>query len=243
MQSDQAPSAGLGNTTALILAGGLGTRLRSVIGANQKTVADIGGQPFMTYILSRLQGAGIRKTIICTGYQGDQVQNLLGRSYQAMELVYSQEYEALGTAGALKYASRLIHSRMALVVNGDTYCDVDLAAMQGWHIRKNARNSIVLTHVSDTGRYGRVVIDERDAVIAFEEKNRHNEPGWISAGIYLLERRTIEDIPADRQVSIEKEIFPGLVGRGFYGFKTVGNFIDIGTPATHARAAQLFSRG
>jgi D-glycero-alpha-D-manno-heptose 1-phosphate guanylyltransferase len=226
----------------MILAGGLGTRLRGVIGAHQKAVADVGGQPFMTYILGRLNEAGIRKTIICTGYQGRQVQNLLGGSFQSMTLVYSQESETLGTAGALKFASQLIHSRLALVLNGDSYCDVDLAALHRWHSRKNASNTIVLAHVPDTGRYGRVVVDERDAVVHFEEKNRHNAPGWISAGVYLLERKTIDGIPADRSVSIEKETFPGLIGCGFYGYKTTGHFIDIGTPASYAQAEQVLSK-
>jgi NDP-sugar pyrophosphorylase family protein len=128
-----------------------------------------------------------------------------------------------------------------LVLNGDSFCQADLAAFWDWHRAHHAQGSLVLTHVPDTIRYGRVMTGPDDAVTGFVEKGGAGGPGWINAGLYLLARALIEQTPAGRAVSIEHEMFPAWIGQGLYAWAGGGRFIDIGTPATYAAGAQFFA--
>lgn len=216
--------------TAMILAGGQGTRLKSVIGYQQKVISDIGGKPFLVKLLEQLNQCGIKKTVLCTGFKGGQVARIIGRTFKNMLLFYSREPKALGTAGALRYAFPKIESEKVLVMNGDSYFPVDLCKVWQWHKNKSAQNTIVLAQVPDVARYGQVCLDSNSNITRFNEKGTKKGRGWINAGIYFLSRACIEGIPVDKNISIEHEVFPLMVGSGLYGYKSKERFIDIGTP-------------
>jgi D-glycero-alpha-D-manno-heptose 1-phosphate guanylyltransferase len=226
--------------TAVILAGGLGTRLNSVVSDRPKVLAPIEEKPFLNHILDQLIAVGIQHTVLCTGYLGDMVQASFGVNYKTMNLVYSQEPVPLGTGGAIRFAEDLLQSDLILIMNGDSYCRADFNEFLQWHKINNARASLFLTHVPDTGRYGQVKTAENGALDCFIEKGAGGGPGWINAGIYLLDRELITAIPLGRAVSIEKEIFPGLIGHGIYGYQSKCHFIDIGIPEDYAKAEFFF---
>jgi len=128
-----------------------------------------------------------------------------------------------------------------LVLNGDSYCSADLRAFHAWHRRQGARNSLVLTRVADTTRYGRVLADFTGRIRNFEEKGARAGPGWINAGIYLLNCDLILTMPLDRAVSLEREVFPAQVVEGLHGYRSRSRFLDIGTPESYAAAEDFFA--
>ncbi len=234
----------LQHLTALILAGGLGTRLRAVLSDRPKPLAEVNGRPFLTYLLDTLVQAGLTQAILCTGYRGEQMETALGNHYQTLHLSYSRETTPLGTAGALRLALPLIQTEAVLVLNGDSYCQCDLEAFWAWSQSRQTQLSLVLTQVEDSSRYGRVTVDKTGAITQFAEKQLEaTGPGWINAGIYLLSRQVIEEIPPDKTVSLEREVFPRWIGRGLYGYQGGGQFVDIGTPESYQSASRLFSSG
>ena len=238
----------LASVTAAILAGGLGTRLRSAVADRPKVLAEIRGRPFLVYLLDQLVAAGVKYAVLCIGYLGERVQAEFGDAYGRLRLVYSQESSPLGTAGALRLALPLFKpglseanvSDSVLVMNGDSICQANLRAFWAWHYARGADATLLLTRMPDTRRYGRVQVDENGLVLRFDEKNRSGGPGWINAGIYLINRRLLLTIPASRAVSLEQEMFPVWIGRGLYGYKSKGRFLDIGTPEAYAMAKQFF---
>ncbi|MBU4185174.1 MAG: nucleotidyltransferase family protein [Proteobacteria bacterium] len=231
----------LSDITAVILAGGLGTRLRSVLSDRPKVLAEVLGCPFLTYLLDQLSSTGIRKVILCTGYMGDRVQEVYGEMYKSLHLSYSQEDEPLGTGGAFRLALPLIKSNVALVMNGDSYIHADLSSYVDWffHIDRNA--SILLAKVPDTSRYGMVKVKKDKSVSAFKEKEKAKGAGWINAGVYLMKTSLLKSIPSGKAFSLEREFFPSLVGNGLFGYQCKGRFIDIGTPESYIKAEKFFS--
>jgi NDP-sugar pyrophosphorylase family protein len=229
--------------SAVILAGGLGTRLRSQVSDRPKVMALVNGRPFLEYLLDQVVDGGIRSATLCIGYMAEVVRAHFGNSYRGVELSYSIEEELLGTGGALRLALPHMRHDAVLVMNGDSFCGVDLKSFASWHAAKQARASIVLTEVPDTSRYGRVELEEDNVIQGFIEKGGAQRPGYINAGIYLLQRRILEAISPKTVVSLEREVFPKLIGSGFYGWTAPHSlFIDIGTPESYAEAQDLFSR-
>lgn len=233
--------ASLANVTAAILVGGLGTRLRPVVSDRPKVLAEIHGRPFLAYLLDQLARAGITQVVLCTGYLGEQVQAQFGNAYRTLRLKYSPERMPLGTGGTLRLALPLIDSPVALALNGDSFCDANLNFFWDWHCQSGARATLLLTHVADAGRYGQVQVQANGAISGFREKQQQGGPGWINAGVYLIDRDWLADIPSDRAVSLEREIFPAWVGRGLYGWQSEGRFLDIGTPEAYAAAQTFFA--
>jgi D-glycero-alpha-D-manno-heptose 1-phosphate guanylyltransferase len=231
----------LSTVSAAILAGGLGTRLRSAVGDRPKVLADIGGRPFLAYLLDQLLNYDVNLVVLCIGYKGEQVRTEFGDTYEKLKLAYSQEISPLGTAGALRLALPLFKSESVLVLNGDSFCDADLEDFWQWHLERRADASLLLTQVSDTRRFGRVDVDSEGRLIGFAEKGSDDGPGWVNAGIYLLRRRLLETIPPERAVSLEHEMFPIWIERGLYGYRALGSFIDIGTPESYVSAQDFFS--
>ncbi len=225
---------------AVILAGGLGTRLRSVVADRPKVLAMVNGRPFLARLLDQMAGAGIESLVISTGHMADQVEAAFGPVHGAMRIGYSRETSPLGTGGAVRLALDKTTSDPLLVLNGDSYCQFDPAAFATFHREKKSRASILLARVPDTGRFGRVEVAPGGAVVRFEEKGASPSPGWINAGVYLLDREVIGGIPSGRAVSIEREVFPALIGSRFNGFQAGGAFLDIGTPESYAEAERFF---
>ncbi len=232
----------LGSTTAVILAGGLGTRLSTVVAEKPKALAPILGRPFLAFLFDRLIAAGVRRAVICTGHKAGMIRDEFKAQYRSLNVEYSQETQPLGTAGAIKLAQPLIGNSTALVLNGDSVCDVDFGAFAHFHRAKKAPASMVLVEVPDASRFGRVDVAADGALLAYHEKSPEPRPGWINSGIYLLEPRVIDSIPAGRAVSIERDIFPQWIGKGLYGFCCRGRFIDIGTPESYQQAEVFFGK-
>ena len=231
----------LGGITAAVLAGGLGTRLRPVIADRPKVLADIGGRPCLAYLLDQLAAAGVRKVVLCIGHMANHVRIAFGDTYSGMCLVYSEEPTQLGTAGALRYAASHVNSSIVLAINGDSLCRADLVAFANWHLARNRRATILLNKVADAQRFGRVQTDDSGRIIRFEEKGDARGPGWVSAGMYLLNREAILTIPTSMPMSLERDIFPAWVGAGLYGYRDRSRFLDIGTPESYAEAERFFA--
>ncbi len=230
----------ISETQAVILAGGLGSRLHPVVSDRPKVLAEVRERPFLSYLLDQISSAGVLKAVICTGYMGGQVREMFGDAYGPLRLRYSREQKPLGTGGALRLALPIFSSDAILVMNGDSYTDVDLGAYVDWFFRKNREISLVLTKVSDTTRYGNVTINGDECITAFAEKGRSSCAGWINAGIYLMKKSLIESVPEGRPYSLERELFPSMVGKKLFGFRNEGRFIDIGTPEAYNLAEDFF---
>jgi NDP-sugar pyrophosphorylase family protein len=226
------------DVTGAILAGGLGTRLRSVVADRPKVLAPVAGRPFLYHLLDQIADADIPEVVLLTGHLGEQVEEELGDSYRGMRLLCSQEPTPLGTGGALRAALGYLHSPVVLLLNGDSFIDVDLHAFHRFHVERQAPVSMTLTRVPDTSRYGQVRLDRFDRVLHFEEKAKSEGPGWINAGVYLLARGVVEAIPATRPISLERDVLADEVARErVHGYRHEGRFIDIGTPESFAQAA------
>lgn len=226
--------------TAVLLAGGLGTRLKPVVSDKPKILADICDRPFVTFLLDQLVLADMKDVVLCTGYMADQVYEKLGDGYRSLKLTYSKEDTPLDTGGALRLALPYIKSDFALVMNGDSFINVKLAVYIDWFIKRKCSASMLLAFVSDTRRFGKVLVDESGRVISFKEKGSDSSSGWINAGVYLIKKSLIETIPEETPFSLERDFFPKLAEQGLCGFKFEGDFIDIGTPKTFALAEDFF---
>lgn len=232
----------LSNVTAAILAGGLGTRLASILPGQQKVVAKVKERPFLEYVLNQLNKAGSKNVVMCIGHLSDQVQEAFGDNYRNLSLKYSKERSPLGTAGAIRLALPLLKSEDILVTNGDSYLDFDLKKFWQFHLKKKSKVSILLTRVTNIERYGQVMLDKNNRITSFQEKSGKMGTGLINSGIYLFKKSLLLKIPKDKAVSFEKELFPSLVGKDFYGFEGKGKFIDIGTPKSYKKAEEFFSK-
>jgi D-glycero-alpha-D-manno-heptose 1-phosphate guanylyltransferase len=230
------------DVVGVVLAGGLGSRLRSVVDDRPKVLAEVNGRPFLSYILDQLCTAGVRRTVICIGYKGEQIREEFGDHYRDLEVAYSQETQLLGTAGALRQALPLLTGDVACVLNGDSYCAIDLALHWNWHRDREAEASLALVAVDDTSRYGSVEIDGDKRVVRFAEKQPGGKSGWINAGIYVLPIDLVNSLPEGEVVSLEREVLPHWIGKGLCGYQTSASFIDIGTPESYDLADQFFRR-
>jgi mannose-1-phosphate guanylyltransferase len=223
---------------ALVLAGGEGTRLRPLTLTTPKPVMPLAGRPFLSFMLAWARSHGVDEVILSCGFMSDAVKQVLGDIYDGMRLRYVIEEEPLGTAGPVRLAfdEGLLEERV-FVLNGDVLTDIDLTAELAEHERTGARATLALHPVDDTSSYGVVPTAEDGAVEAFIEKGGGDAPtDRINAGAYVIERSVAESIPAGRAVSFEREVFPGMVGEGLYGYEAAGYWIDIGTPERYLEA-------
>lgn len=224
----------------IILAGGQGTRLRAVVSDRPKVLALVNGKPFLSRLLDQLKEAGVRSVVLSTGYMAQDVESTIGETYNGISIRYSREQQPLGTAGGLRLALSKTNSDPILVLNGDSFCEVDLEQLCRFHRAERARATIVLVQVEDSSRFGRVETDSAGAVTSFEEKGGAASAGWINAGVYCLKREVAENIPAGQPRSLEREVFPRLIGTGLFGFKAGRKFLDIGTPQSYEEAQSFF---
>lgn len=240
MSNIPAKKMSLSGITAVILAGGQGTRLQSVLADRPKVLAPICGRPFLTYLLDQWEGAGGRRVLLSTGFMAEKIQATMGKSYRTLHLSYSQEDEPMGTGGAVRLALESEVSDPILVMNGDSFIQADLREFYHWFTSAHKEAGMILTQVPDAGRFGQVLCEENGLIRHFEEKKIGAGAGWINAGVYLLTHRVARTIPPSRPYSLEQELFPGLAGRSLFGYPIHGPFIDIGTPESWRRAEQFF---
>ncbi len=225
---------------ALILAGGLGRRLRSVVLDRPKPMAMVGGAPFLEILIDSLADKGVRRFVLLTGYKAEAIEDHFGAGYRSdSKIAFSREHSPLGTGGAVKNAEALA-TDPSLLVNGDTFFDADLRSLLQFHMDTGADVTLSLFKVEDVSRYGSVVVDLRGMVTGFREKDENvTEPGLINAGLSLLSKRLVNSLP-DGSFSMEREIFPSLVGSGkMFGLLQERPFFDIGTPESY-EAFKLF---
>jgi mannose-1-phosphate guanylyltransferase len=222
---------------ALILAGGEGTRLRPLTYTVPKPVLPLAGRPHIAFVIDWLVGHGVDDVIVSCGFLADGIRRALAELQPDVAIRYAEEPDARGTAGAIRFAEEMLGDRF-LVLNGDVLCDLDLTALIAQHESTGARATIALYPVADPTGYGLIHRHADGEVTEFLEKPEPDQidTDEINAGAYLLERSVLEEIPPERAVSIEREVFPRLIGKGLYGIRLDGYWIDIGTPDRYLEA-------
>ena len=220
-----------------ILAGGLGTRIRDTLGDTPKVLAPINGRPYLDYLLEWLDGFGASRIIMCLGNLAQKVEDhLQGR--EGVECIV--EPEPLGTGGAVRFCRDAFRSNHLLVMNGDTWLEMDLDPFVAMHLKSNSNISMVCVQVEDISRYGNVKIHDNSVIEFIEKSPKNTGPGFINGGIYLLSQKTLDDLCRKNISSIENDFFfklrPGSI-RAFVPEKA--NFIDIGTPESLATAVSV----
>jgi D-glycero-alpha-D-manno-heptose 1-phosphate guanylyltransferase len=225
---------------AVLLVGGLGTRLRSVVPSAPKVLASVGKRSFLELLVGQLRSQGIRRLVMCTGYLADQIENEFGNGCACdMAIEYSKEEQPLGTAGAVKRAQQYLQDVPDfLVMNGDSFLEIDFGRLMEFHRGHKALATLAVLRVEDTSRYGTVQVGGNRRVTGFAEKTGTDLPGLVNGGVYIFNHSVFQYIP-EQPASLERDVFPRLLGRGLYAQEQRGMFIDIGTPADYARAQQL----
>ena len=223
---------------AVVLAGGMGTRLRSVIQDIPKPMAPVGDQPFLSFILDELQAQGVRRVVLSTGYKHEVVEQHYGNRYKNLELIYSIEKTPLGTGGGIKKALEQVRTPHAVVLNGDTMFKADLQQMKKFHLQNEADMTIALKKMENCQRYGTVETKE-SRVVRFREKSEELAAGAINGGIYMLKTDLLKQKPLPEKFSFEKDFMEAYFqDLRMLGFESNAYFIDIGIPEDYARAQQ-----
>ncbi len=220
---------------SIILAGGLGTRLRGVVPELPKVLAPVNNKPFLDIILSYLsKWECIEKVVIAVGYMADKViERYKDTSKYNFKIFFSVEEELLGTGGAIKNALLQTETDNVLVLNGDSYVETDLSDLAKKHMETSVSMTIVLREVENASRYGRVKLNSDNRIVCFEEKIPECSKGYINAGMYLIKRELFDDVRDNNVISLEKELLPEFIKDGVFGYISRGKFIDIGIPETY----------
>ncbi len=225
---------------AIVLAGGLGTRLRTVVKDQPKSMATINGRPFLEYLLNHFIANGIQRFIFSVGYKSTHISEYFGNKYKEAEIVYVLEKEPLGTGGAIKKSMELVQGERVVIANGDSLFLVDIQAQYQLHVAQKAAVTFALKYLKNFTRYGTVDLDEEEKVLNFQEK-KPMEEGWINGGIYIFDVPTFRAATLPEKCSIEKDFFQAQIEQlHFVGFKSEGYFLDIGIPADFAKAQEEF---
>jgi NDP-sugar pyrophosphorylase family protein len=225
-----------------VLAGGLGTRLRSVLGDTPKLIAPIAGRAYLDWLLDWLQEFGARRVVLGLGHGAQAViDHLRAHSRPAMSLACVVEPAPLGTAGAMRFARAELRSDPVLVLNGDSLADVDLCRMLAQHRQGRAVGTLLCVEAADAGRYGRVMVDAAGRIEGFIEKDpAFRGDALVSAGIYLLSAALLDQVAEGQASSLEREVFERLPKGSLAAFSGRFAFIDIGTPDSLASAGAFF---
>jgi NDP-sugar pyrophosphorylase family protein len=241
MKHAPSPNLSLASVDIAVLAGGLGTRLASVLPDRPKVMADVGGRPFLDLLLEALILQGARRVVLCLGSRAQSVVDYLAvHSYSPLEIQTSVEPRPLGTAGALAFAFPLFRSDPVLIMNGDTWTQAVLTEFLASHAAADVSMSILCAKVSDARRYGRVEIDAAGRVTRFEEKNSgSSSAGWVSAGVYLLNRSVLAQLSSDKHESLERDVFEAVSPGSLHAHRSEARFLDIGTPESLRQAEVL----
>jgi mannose-1-phosphate guanylyltransferase len=227
---------------AIVLVGGEGTRLRPLTNSTPKPALTLVDRPFLAYMIEWLAGHGVSEVVLACGFLPDVLRAALADEEEraGARIRYVVEPEPLGTAGAIRFAADVLGDELDdrfLALNGDVLTDLDLGALLRAHEEPDAVASIGLHPVDDSSAFGLVESDERGEVLAFLEKTGECEPGEVNAGMYVLERSVLELIPPGENVSIERDVFPRLVGEGLHCELLEGYWLDIGTPERYLQAS------
>lgn len=223
----------------VILAGGLGTRLRSVVKDKPKCLAQINGKPFIDILLDSCIKQGLRRFIICVGHLKEQVIEHLSNRNDC-EIVFSEEDTPLGTGGALKNAEPYIKSNPVLVMNGDSLINLYYASFYGYHLSKDSLVTIAVAKSDNNIDYGSIVFDANNKIISFSEKTTGGNIGYINGGVYVFNKLVFSLFPSPNTFSLEHDFFPYIVKKECYAYKINSHIIDIGTPERWGIANQYY---
>lgn len=224
---------------AIILAGGFGTRLQSVVSDVPKPMAPVAGRPFLTYLLDRLRKQGYTHMVLATGYLHEKVEEFFGHEYHDVAIDYARELSPLGTGGAIVNALQYCHEEAVTVLNGDTLFDIDHERLCRFAEEKATPLAIVLRQVPDAGRYGSVEIDKGGRITTFKEKNSEAGSGLINGGIYRIQRSLLDGFSLGEKFSFEQELMQQRYrDEHYYAYADGAYFIDIGIPEDYSRAQQ-----
>ncbi len=226
----------------IILAGGLGTRLKEEITDMPKAMAPINGKPFLEYLLNYIHKTGFQKVIISTGYLSKSIENYFRDKYRSIEIEYAIEKEPLGTGGAVKLAVKKVTTPYFIVLNGDTLFRINLQDFFQAHVENLANMTIALRNVDDASRFGQVDLDGQGVIKAFLEKSSDSQPGLINGGIYIIKTKFFKKQQLPERFSLEKDWLQKHVASGeLFGRVFNDYFIDIGIPADYKRAQIEFN--
>lgn len=236
-------AGGLSGLDVAVLAGGLGTRVRDVLGDKPKILAPIDGRPFLDHLLDRLERDQPRRVVFCLGHMADHVVDRLRRRTQARcAIEWTIEREQLGTGGALRQARSRLASEPVLVMNGDTWPDIDFKDFVSRYRSEAGEVGLACVEVDDVSPYGAVDVDGAGWVRRFVEKQSSDHgPGLVSAGVYLFSQRAMASLEDTEAVSLERDFLQSRPENCIKSYATNGSFIDIGTPDTLARAGAVIA--
>ncbi len=229
----------------IIICGGFGTRLRPVLGGTPKPLALVNGKPFLDWVLGQLSsGSIVNNVFLAVGYLGEQIiERFQNRNMYRFRIDFSHETTPMGTGGAVRLALDKTTTSHVLIMNGDSYLDLDLAAFAEQASSRPDAGWMAVKYMDDTQRYGNVILEADGRISAFREKEFSTGGGYINAGLYLLPRALLNKIPTDKVFSLEKDLFPVLCKEGgLYGCVCSGAFIDIGTPESYVQAGNFFKQ-
>jgi len=231
-------------TEAIILVGGLGTRLKSVVSDLPKPMADVAGRPFLAYLLDYCKEQNIQRVVLCAGYKHETIEDYFGHFYKGIELVYSIEDEPLGTGGALRKGMELLNSPVVLFLNGDSICKVSICEMANVYRKNQADMVLAIKKTYNFDRYGTVVLQEQkheNRIIKFEEKKLLTE-GFINVGVTLINPEIIKKLAPAQKFSFEKDILETHTNSlKLFALETQEYFVDIGIPEDYTLAQTTLS--
>lgn len=224
--------------TAIILAGGFGTRLQTLVNDVPKPMAVVNGEPFLNHLLNYLKHYGIKKVIFSVGYLADKIQNHYFHKFNGLEIDYVLEKNPMGTGGGIRLAIEHCNEKEVLVLNGDSFFNIDLNDFYAKHQSSNSDFSLALRTVENASRYGNIETDAEQRIVSFKEKSSVPKAGKINAGIYILNTALyLQNTEDELNFSIEKDFFEkNLHTLHIKGFEYEGYFIDIGIPEDYLKA-------
>lgn len=229
------------NIDVVILCGGKGERLRSIVSDRPKPLAIFGKEPFLSILMKYVSGFGFRRFILSIGYMKEKIKDYYDSKTFPWQILYSQEEEPLGTGGAVKKALELIKSDFFLVMNGDSFCRVDLSAFIDFHLAKKAPASVVLVKNADKSNCANITLDSSGRIVEFKEKTSSVNSAWLNAGIYLFNKDVFSLVDTKNRFSLEYDFFPQLIAKAVcFGFKQDLGFVDIGTVSGYKKAQRMF---
>jgi len=228
---------------AIILAGGMGTRLKEVVNEAPKAMAPINGRPFLEYQLDYLDRWGLRKVILSVGYQREMIQLHFGQEYKSLKLQYAIEEEPLGTGGAILNAMKLVEGYSTFIFNGDTYFDVNLQRLDDFRKIKEADLTLAMRYEINPSRFGLLEFDNNNRIIKFFEKDHGIDEGYINGGVYIIRKEYLLRFGLPEKFSFEKDFLQQYYQtEEFYGMRCFSYFRDIGVPEDYQKAIDEFKR-
>jgi NDP-sugar pyrophosphorylase family protein len=222
----------------VILCGGQGTRLRPVVSDKPKVLASFGKSTFLEILIDSLKKNGFGRFVLCIGYMKDQIKNHF-KHRDDISIFFSEEDEPLGTGGALKKAGHLIKGETFIVMNGDSFCNIDYPEFYRFHKNKKALLSIALVRMKETQDFGSVIMNDSNEITSFKEKVTDENSCLVNAGVYLMQKEIFSCMPDKNHFSLENDFFPNMTGGQSVGFITNSELIDIGTPERYKKAIHL----